>query len=163
MSTDTSSAAVITVEAVETVAGEVWSSLLLDVAEPVPNRAGDDTAVTASVSIAGAWNGHVTVGCSADTARSLTARMLGVDVANIEAGDVADVVGELANMIGGSLKALLPPPSTLSLPHVITGPGATSHFPHARRICRAVIPAICGQVTVIVWLSCGTSREENSR
>jgi chemotaxis protein CheX len=144
---------VITAAKVDALAADVWDSLGLGDAGPVPGAAEDDRLVTASVSVAGRWTGHVTVSCGTDTGRALAAAMLGLDGSNIEDADMADAIGELANMVGGSLKGLLPPPSTLSLPHVITGPGATHHFPHARPVCRSRITAVHGPVTITVWHS----------
>jgi chemotaxis protein CheX len=42
--------------------------------------------------------------------------MHGRGPAEIGSQDVFDAWGELVNMVGGNLKALLPPPTTLSLP-----------------------------------------------
>lgn len=57
--------------------------------------------------------------------------MFEIGVDDVDDGEVADAFGELANMIGGNLKCLLPEPSQLSLPtvslgaaHVVTVPGA---------------------------------------
>jgi chemotaxis protein CheX len=57
--------------------------------------------------------------------------MFEMDEAEVGDGEVADAFGELANIIGGNLKCLLPEPSQLSLPtvslgaeHAVTVPGA---------------------------------------
>ena len=39
----------------------------------------------------------------------------------MSAADVTDAVGELVNIIGGSVKSLMPQPTVLSLPSVRTG------------------------------------------
>jgi chemotaxis protein CheX len=44
--------------------------------------------------------------------------MWGQGPAELGSREVYDAWGELVNMVGGNLKALLPPPGTLSLPHV---------------------------------------------
>jgi len=41
----------------------------------------------------------------------------------LEAEDVDDALGELANVVGGNVKAALPGPSTLGLPQVGEAPG----------------------------------------
>jgi chemotaxis protein CheX len=46
--------------------------------------------------------------------------MLGLD-GPLDDEDVADAVGELANMIGGNIKGLMPGPSVLTLPVVASG------------------------------------------
>ncbi|TIC83622.1 chemotaxis protein CheX [Nocardioides sp. GY 10113] len=42
----------------------------------------------------------------------------------LDDADLADAVGELVNMVGGSLKSILPGPSALSLPTVAAGRAA---------------------------------------
>ena len=44
--------------------------------------------------------------------------MHGRSATDLTSAEVLDAWGELVNMVGGNLKALLPPPSYLSLPHV---------------------------------------------
>jgi chemotaxis protein CheX len=73
--------------------------------------------VTAVVHISGEWDGAVKLRCSSELARSLSERLLGVS----DDAEVRDLVGELANQLGGNLKALLPSPSGLSLPAVAMG------------------------------------------
>jgi chemotaxis protein CheX len=50
--------------------------------------------------------------------------------------DVADALGELANIIGGNLKNMVPAPSALSLPHVVIAAQAESRWPAVTEICR---------------------------
>jgi chemotaxis protein CheX len=40
----------------------------------------------------------------------------------VSPADITDAVGELVNIIGGSVKSLMPQPTVLSLPSVRTGP-----------------------------------------
>lgn len=113
---------------------EVWRSLLGDevplVPRPVPVGTPLDAAGlwSASVTVSGGWTGLVTVEMAEDVARGLTRGMLGLPsetpAAEIGDGDVADAVGELANMVGGNVKSLMPGPSDLSLPSVAAGRAA---------------------------------------
>jgi len=73
------------------------------------------------VQICGAWNGAVVVQCSDQLARRAAVVMLGVSEADLVLADVQDTLGELANMTGGNIKALMPEPSTLGMPVVIEG------------------------------------------
>jgi len=77
--------------------------------------------LTGRVWISGAWQGAVTVDCPYALARRTAAVMLGGDPA--DEADVVDVLGEITNMTGGNIKALLPGPSELSLP-VVTERGS---------------------------------------
>lgn len=77
--------------------------------------------VTSSVYLEGPWNGGVSLICSRAHACLLASRFLGVDPPAEVDDDVRDVLGELANMIGGNIKSCLGPEMRLSLPSVIDG------------------------------------------
>lgn len=110
----------------------VWDSVLghsLTRTEQLP--ASPPRAVAAWVHITGAWEGAVVLECSATAAESAAAIMFGGNPAAITALDIQDAVGELANMTGGNVKALLPSPASLSLPTVIDGCDWTTRIPGA--------------------------------
>src|SRR5436305_764512 len=71
------------------------------------------------VSVVGPWTGSVVLSTGAQTAAELTRALLG-DYAPelLDHEDVADAFGEIANVVGGNVKAALPGPSALSLPEV---------------------------------------------
>lgn len=108
------------------VVDEVWSSFLgheepLLSTLPDPASAGEDTW-SAATSVTGAWNGVVTVEVPEAVAHTATERMLGLlPGQTVATEDVADAIGELINMIGGSVKSLMPGPGVLSLPLVARG------------------------------------------
>ena len=98
---------------------------------------GDDvqpSEVHSSVSISGSWTGHVVYASSAIAARRAAAAFLAVAAEEVSQEDVADVLGELANIVGGNLKAMLPPGCLLSLPQVVLAPEWTTKYPDARRV-----------------------------
>src|SRR4051812_15681518 len=78
----------------------------------------DDTAVTvphsgprvmsACVQIIGTWQGAVSLTCTEDFASRAAGIMFGLDGVDTRKADMQDALGELANMIGGNIKALLP-------------------------------------------------------
>lgn len=92
--------------------------------------------VTAAVSITGEWEGTVAVACSDELARLITGTFFGVDPLEADPGEINDAVGEIANMIGGNVKALMPAPSQLSLPTVTTGIDYVVTFPGTREESR---------------------------
>lgn len=105
----------------------VWESLMLDLpltlrvpGEPAPTRNGSRT-FTGCVQVTGAWEGAVTVHCSETLARTITAAMFGSEADQTTPEEVSDALGELANMVAGNIKALLPEPSRISLPTVANG------------------------------------------
>ncbi|HEX2892591.1 MAG TPA: chemotaxis protein CheX [Marmoricola sp.] len=82
--------------------------------------------VTAFVQITGAWTGTVLVSCSTELAATVTGAMLALPPEEVAQEDVSDAVGEVANMVGGSVKSLIAEPAELSLPTVIFGAQGTS-------------------------------------
>jgi CheY-specific phosphatase CheX len=74
---------------------------------------------TATVSFVGEWQGAVLVRCAVATAEQLAQRLF--KLRTVPPDDVADAMGELANMIGGNLKSVLPPGVMLSVPNVALG------------------------------------------
>jgi chemotaxis protein CheX len=90
-----------------------------------PQRAGEalagEPAVLSSVAITGAWKGHVAIRCSYATAQAMTVLMLDLDQPWAAPDDVVDGVGEIANILAGNLKSLVPQPSLSALPQVVIG------------------------------------------
>lgn len=85
-----------------------------------PWHPGEDR-MTAEVHLSGAWNGSVALECDRSQAREFTRRYLACSSANSIGEDVvADLLGELANMIGGNWKCVLGRGLHLSAPEVLT-------------------------------------------
>jgi len=106
---------------------QVWSSVLELDAIPrldLPEAAGAELA-GAQVRISGGWKGRVTFHCDRSMAARLTARMLTAEADEVDHEQIGDAVGELVNMVGGNLKALVPGPSQLSLPEPIDPPSGS--------------------------------------
>jgi len=116
---------------------QVWTSYLdPDGLNPlIPT--GDDTQpsdVHSSVTISGSWAGHLVYASSAVAARRAAAAFLDVAPAEVSSDDVSDVLGELANIVGGNVKAMLPPGCFLSLPQVVLAPQSAISYPDAQRV-----------------------------
>jgi len=77
--------------------------------------------VAATVDIAGAWEGTVSIGLSMDVAKHFAATMLGRAESSLSQLEVRDVIGELAHVVGGNVKGALPGPSSVSMPRVAAG------------------------------------------
>ncbi|MGA3040123.1 MAG: chemotaxis protein CheX [Bryobacteraceae bacterium] len=82
-------------------------------------HAGD--AITSAVHFVGDWRGAVLVECYACQACQFAVRFMGIDPPAAVDDDVRDVMGELANMVAGNLKSLLPRGVNLSMPSVVEG------------------------------------------
>jgi chemotaxis protein CheX len=107
---------------------EVFSTMLNMTTRPVTLmdfRAGGEMLVAGSVGFVGDVNGVVYIYVTASFARTLASRMLGLPEAGLEGEDlVNDVIGELTNMIVGSVKSRLCDSGSLcvlTIPSVVRG------------------------------------------
>jgi CheY-specific phosphatase CheX len=101
-----------------------WATFVDPEAEliPVGLRSGGPGLV-AEVAVLGDTPARIAISIDRPGARAVTERMAGPVIGPaLDDDDVADAVGELANVLGGNLKALLPEGSTLTLPSVGEGP-----------------------------------------
>jgi chemotaxis protein CheX len=118
---------------------QLWESYLdPDGGRPlmVGSAVADGMDISAAVSVTGAWNGHVVLECSAAASRDAAAAMLGIGADEVAESDIADALGEMANVIGGGVKSLLPGECALSLPHVVTAVGHRRVWPAVTEVCR---------------------------
>ena len=124
-----------------TVKGDIQSTLA-----PLEN------SITGVIGLAGTHKGVLAMHFPKPVAMAITGSFLGMDVDEINE-DVEDAVGELANMLGGSVKSILSTKGRdidLSLPSVISG--ANYDFQPTREIERVVIPFQCDAGDFIVEL-----------
>ena len=89
--------------------------------------------LTSFVHLTGDWNGAVLFECNPLQACQFAGRMLSMDPPESVDDDVRDVLGELANMIGGNLKPVLTPGIRLSMPSVVDG------CDYSLRVCGAKV------------------------
>jgi chemotaxis protein CheX len=102
--------------------GSVFITMLgLDVSpSEIPWRpAGDRLA--SYVQLSGDWNGAVLLECTRRQACRFAGLILATDPPKAVDDDVRDVLGELANVIGGNMKRGISTAAHLSLPTVIEG------------------------------------------
>ncbi|MGI5243619.1 chemotaxis protein CheX [Dactylosporangium sp. CA-139066] len=105
------------------IVNEVWDAYLQQPAAAPLDDPGsaDPKAITAAVSITGAWEGHVRVLVPPAAAGDITALMLAMDAGEVTDQDVTDAMGELINVVGGNIKNRGTQPAKLGLPVVATG------------------------------------------
>jgi chemotaxis protein CheX len=89
--------------------------------------------LTAAIHLAGEWNGAVLVECDHGQACRFAGRFLSMNPPHTVDDVVRDVLGELANMIGGNLKCVLTRGIKLSMPSVVDGSD------YSVRVCGAEI------------------------
>jgi chemotaxis protein CheX len=135
MSTDTAP----TAEDLQAITEQLWTTYVdVDGARPLKVMPVDAsvTPISAAVSVTGSWNGHVVIETTADGSREATAAMLSMDAAEVSEADIADALGEIANVIGGGVKSLLPGTCALSLPHVVTSADSRRLWPAVAEVCQ---------------------------
>ena len=109
---------------IESIAQEAWISLVGEdeYLLPVPGELAGDV-LSSWVDVVGPWTGSVVLTTGRQTAADLTLALLGPAAPELlEHEDVVDAFGEIANVVGGNVKAALPGPSGLSLPEVGEAP-----------------------------------------
>ena len=106
---------------------EIFSSMvMLDVTPGEPFQR-DESKLSHSISgiigLAGTIKGMLAIHLPNEAALAITTAFLGMDVEEIDE-DVCDAIGELANMLGGSMKAILDPSGSdiqISMPSAVHG------------------------------------------
>src|ERR1700722_3579948 len=78
--------------------------------------------LTAAVHLSGGWSGAALFECNRHQACQLASRFLSIDPPDALDDVVRDALGELANMIGGNMKCVIPLGAiSLSMPSVVDG------------------------------------------
>jgi chemotaxis protein CheX len=109
---------------VQSIAEEAWVALVGEdeILLPIPGELPAEL-LSSWVDVVGPWTGSVVLTTGQQTAAELTRTLLGEHAPELlEHEDVADAFGEIANVVGGNVKAALPGPSALGLPEVGDGP-----------------------------------------
>ncbi len=106
---------------------EIFSSMvMLDVSSGEPFKRADSklvNSISGIIGLAGEIKGMLAIHLPDKAALAVTTAFLGMDVDKIDE-DVCDAIGELANMLGGSMKAILDPSGSkvqISMPSAIHG------------------------------------------
>lgn len=138
-----------------TITQEVWASILdLELtAVPYEGAALPAPVLVAVVRISGAWEGTVQLECSQEHAHAAAAAMFAGGVGAVSGDEARDALGELANIVSGNVKSLLPAPSALCIPSVrLVSSGAGESEPGAGEPLRRVaFVAAPGLLHVSIW------------
>ncbi|MGY6499432.1 MAG: chemotaxis protein CheX [Acidimicrobiales bacterium] len=137
--------------AVHEIVTEIWESMLgLEISTVADDTTQSGREVYAAVQITGAWEGALIIECLEPTASAFTAAMLGMEDEEPAESDVHDVMGELANMAGGNLKAIVGSEARLSLPTVVVGADLDLSVPGASVAVRQAFLAGDSPFTVVI-------------
>ncbi len=110
--------------------------------------------ITSAVHFVGDWRGATLVECNAREACQFAVRFMGIDLPDAVDDDVRDVMGELANMVAGNLKSLLPHGVDLSMPSVVQGSDYSVHLCRVNSVERMTFSCDAGifRITLIEML-----------
>lgn len=102
-----------------TISENVLSAMLqFDVLHSPASKLPANELITGCVQISGEWTGAVLLQTSLNFATQAAANLLAMQIEDVQYEDREDAMAELANMIGGQIKGILPGPAYLSLPTV---------------------------------------------
>ena len=140
-------------EALAQIVEQMWASYFAHTEPLLPAFEEHDIegpVLCASVGISGVRPGLVTVVVEEAGARSLAAALLQED-GDLTDDDVYDSLGELANIVGGNVKALIPDAGALGLPGISTA----QPLPRSTSRQAARLDAEWGghRMTFAVWLA----------
>ena len=102
------------------------------------------------IQINGEWQGAIAVQCSDALARLAARTMFGMTDDAISVDDLQDALGELTNMTGGNIKALLPGVCALGLPVVVEGADSRFRLPGSAPVLRSSFRVDDEEVVVTV-------------
>lgn len=118
--------------------------------------------VHSSVSITGSWNGHIVYASSRAAAQRAASAFLAMELDEVSEEDISDTLGELANIVGGNVKAMLPPGAQLSLPQVVLAPESSARYPNTERISGVYGLWEGEPVSISMWQSSTDTKEEGA-
>jgi len=127
----------ITQQEIHDVVRTIWETVLGWDIQPIssidlPNE--NRGSRTGFIQIAGTWEGAIVCIGSDTLIRRAASQIFNMPPDALSTELVHDALGELTNMIGGNLKALLPGPSYLCLPAVIDGSDYSVCIPSAKPV-----------------------------
>ena len=121
-----------TEEVLKQIASDVWETVLSRSLEDLPDPGPEGQGITGCINISGAWEGVVQVYCEGELGRHLASAMFEMEPDEVSIAEITDAVAEIANILGGNIKALLPQPSFLSLPSTVVGRRCDIHYPRTQ-------------------------------
>jgi chemotaxis protein CheX len=111
-------------EVVADLVSMAWRTFVGDDLGQIDEPVSTEHVMCASISIHGPWSATLLLFTHHDVAFASTAAVLGMTLAEVTEPDVLDIMGELANIIGGNLKGAVSDDNAawkLSLPVVSDG------------------------------------------
>lgn len=99
-------------------ADDMWLTLITPLPETAPDVVFTGWTIASHVELVGGWFGCLQVETTVDGGAAIAAQMLDLAFADVNLADLQDALGELANILGGSVKSCVDGETALSLPQV---------------------------------------------
>jgi hypothetical protein len=109
-------ALIIGASSLRSLADDMWGTLLPHVPEAADDVDFPYLTIASHIELIGAWHGCCQVETSVDGAAAIAGAMLGLPFADVSLPDLQDALGEVANILGGSVKSCVDGHTALSLP-----------------------------------------------
>lgn len=110
----------------------------------------DEPITIGSVQVTGNWPCTVAIAAPRHLAAECAARFFDRPADELGDADIMDAWGELTNQVGGNLKALIAPPTHLSMPDVMQGATFTYRVPRTRVLNELTFACLGSRVRVTV-------------
>lgn len=131
----------------------IWSTMAGTDLALVPNEVTINKSrgyVVASVQIVGDMHHVVRLDLDTSLVMQAASALLGMPASELSHEEIRDAAGELANMTGGCVKALLPEPRSLTLPSVVVGTDYEFAVPHGVRVLECFFESISGNMKLSI-------------
>jgi chemotaxis protein CheX len=102
----------------------LFTTMLSTEIAPAEIKAFTGSTITALVAFGGKWTGVFAMECDQPSALDFARRFLQCDDLE-DPNEVRDALGELANVVAGNLKQILPQGTTLAAPSIVEGTNYT--------------------------------------
>lgn len=108
---------------IRSIVRSVWSTLLgLEIQDVEgADQPSPSATMTAAIHINGDFHGGIRFECSRAIVRRAASIMFDLPAEQLADDDDRDVIGELANVVAGNIKALIPGSNSISLPTIVEG------------------------------------------
>ncbi len=138
---------------------ETWGALLGLSISPcsTPEQACiPQKGISAHVQITGTWNGTVVLHGTHDLTGLAASQIFSMTRDDLTGQDHRDAIYELANIIAGNIKSLLPEPCQLSVPTVQEGTEVATELREAECVSRVVFECQGQPLWVSIWKNKGS-------
>ncbi len=135
-------------------ATDIWSSMLgieLQLGSGLVAQLGVERTLTGCVQITGGWAGAVTIRCTTAAAARFAAVMFGCEPESLSDEEVRDALGELTNMLAGSVKGMVPEECQLGIPAVADGLDYMLFVPKGKVLTNAELDHLQDPIEVVVY------------